>query len=208
MGWSSSAAEDEALTGLLDQFNEETGASAEFSPSPDYDPDLQTALAGGQPPDVFYVDSFKLARPGGGRRTGASTGGSNQRSGRHRPVAPGGFHLRRNLLLPAQGLLDLGAAVRPSCTRGGRGRSPNDVGRTACRRRGVDHGRSGRHRQPGGVSTLGSIPLPKRSGPDQRGRHRDDARHAGGPGGARVHRRHVCRRVDGEQHRPRCRLVR
>ena len=60
MGWSSSAAEDEALTGLLDQFNEETGASAEFSPSPNYDPDLQAALAGGQPPDVFYVDSFRL----------------------------------------------------------------------------------------------------------------------------------------------------
>jgi multiple sugar transport system substrate-binding protein len=60
MGWSSSAAEDEALTTLLDQFNEETGAVASFSPSPSYDTDLQAALAGGQPPDVFYVDSFRL----------------------------------------------------------------------------------------------------------------------------------------------------
>ena len=60
MGWSSSPAEDEALTGLLDQFNQETGATAEFSPSPNYDPDLQAALAGGQPPDLFYVDSFRL----------------------------------------------------------------------------------------------------------------------------------------------------
>jgi multiple sugar transport system substrate-binding protein len=27
---------------------------------PDYDTSLQTRLAGGSPPDVFYVDSFRL----------------------------------------------------------------------------------------------------------------------------------------------------
>ena len=26
---------------------------------PDYDTKLQTALAGGSPPDIFYIDSFK-----------------------------------------------------------------------------------------------------------------------------------------------------
>lgn len=60
MGWSSSAAEDEALTRLLEKFNEETGANVRFNPVPEYDTTLQTALAGGTPPDVFYVDSYKL----------------------------------------------------------------------------------------------------------------------------------------------------
>lgn len=60
MGWSSSVAEDEALAALLDQFSAETGASASFNPQPEYDPALQAALAAGDPPDVFYVDSSKL----------------------------------------------------------------------------------------------------------------------------------------------------
>jgi multiple sugar transport system substrate-binding protein len=60
MGWSSSSAEDEALTGLLEQFNQETGAQATFNPVPEYDTTLQAALSGGTPPDVFYVDSYKL----------------------------------------------------------------------------------------------------------------------------------------------------
>lgn len=60
MGWSSSAAEDEALTALIDQFNQETGAVASFNPVPEYDTTLQAALSGGSPPDVFYVDSYRL----------------------------------------------------------------------------------------------------------------------------------------------------
>jgi len=60
MGWSSSTAEDEALTGLLAAFNAETGADASFNPVPEYDTSLQAALAGGEPPDVFYVDSYRL----------------------------------------------------------------------------------------------------------------------------------------------------
>ena len=60
MGWSSSPAEDEALAGLLEQFNQETGANASFNPVPEYDATLGAALAGGNPPDVFYVDSFRL----------------------------------------------------------------------------------------------------------------------------------------------------
>lgn len=60
MGWSSSPSEDEALAALIEQFNDETGANATFNPVPEYDATLGAALAGGEPPDVFYVDSFRL----------------------------------------------------------------------------------------------------------------------------------------------------
>ena len=60
MGWSSSTAEDDALNALIEAFNEETGAKASFNPVPEYDATLQAALAGNTPPDVFYVDSYKL----------------------------------------------------------------------------------------------------------------------------------------------------
>ncbi|MFP5332497.1 MAG: ABC transporter substrate-binding protein [Acidimicrobiia bacterium] len=59
-GWSSSDAENQALADLVAEFNAETGALAEFQPQAEYDATLQAALAGGEPPDVFYVDSFKL----------------------------------------------------------------------------------------------------------------------------------------------------
>jgi multiple sugar transport system substrate-binding protein len=59
-GWSSSDAENQALSDLVSGFNEMTGAKAEFQPQAEYDATLQAALAGGEPPDVFYVDSFKL----------------------------------------------------------------------------------------------------------------------------------------------------
>jgi multiple sugar transport system substrate-binding protein len=59
-GWSSSDAENQALSQLVAAFNDETGAAAEFQPQAEYDATLQAALAGGEPPDVFYVDSFNL----------------------------------------------------------------------------------------------------------------------------------------------------
>jgi multiple sugar transport system substrate-binding protein len=59
-GWSSSDTENAALADLVAEFNEATGAAAEFQPQADYDTTLNTALAGGDPPDVFYVDSFRL----------------------------------------------------------------------------------------------------------------------------------------------------
>lgn len=59
-GWSSSDAENSALSNLVSEFNAATGAVAEFQPQSDYDTTLNTALAGGDPPDVFYVDSFRL----------------------------------------------------------------------------------------------------------------------------------------------------
>jgi multiple sugar transport system substrate-binding protein len=60
MGASSGTAEDEALNGLLQQFNEATGATVTFNPQPEYDSALQAALVSGDPPDVFYVDSARL----------------------------------------------------------------------------------------------------------------------------------------------------
>ena len=59
-GWSSSDAENQALTDLVAQFSEETGAVASFQPQAEYDVALQAALTSGDPPDVFYVDSFRL----------------------------------------------------------------------------------------------------------------------------------------------------
>jgi multiple sugar transport system substrate-binding protein len=59
-GWSSSDAENTALNELIAQFTEETGAVATFQPQAEYDVALQAALTSGDPPDVFYVDSFRL----------------------------------------------------------------------------------------------------------------------------------------------------
>jgi multiple sugar transport system substrate-binding protein len=59
-GFASSPAEDEALTGILNEFNKKTGAKAQFFPQKEYDAALQAALASGSGPDVFYVDSFKM----------------------------------------------------------------------------------------------------------------------------------------------------
>jgi multiple sugar transport system substrate-binding protein len=59
-GWSSSDAENTALNDLIATFSEETGANATFQPQAEYDVALQAALTSGDPPDVFYVDSFRL----------------------------------------------------------------------------------------------------------------------------------------------------
>jgi multiple sugar transport system substrate-binding protein len=60
-GWASSEAENERLQAVVDQFNEANeNIEVELNQVPDYDTWLQTSLAGGSPPDVFYVDSFRL----------------------------------------------------------------------------------------------------------------------------------------------------
>jgi multiple sugar transport system substrate-binding protein len=60
MGFASSPAEDQQLSAILDAYNEQSDNSATFSPQPEYDTTLQAALAGGTPPDVFYLDSNRL----------------------------------------------------------------------------------------------------------------------------------------------------
>ena len=61
MGWASSDAENVRLQEVIDGWN---AANPDIQVSlnlvPDYDTKLQTSLAGGAPPDVFYVDSFRL----------------------------------------------------------------------------------------------------------------------------------------------------
>lgn len=61
MGWASSDAENIRLQEMIDTFN---GANPDINVTlnqvPEYDTALQTALAGGEPPDVFYIDSFRL----------------------------------------------------------------------------------------------------------------------------------------------------
>jgi multiple sugar transport system substrate-binding protein len=60
-GWASSEAENTRLQEVLDTFNEANeNIQVTLNQVPDYDTWLQTSLAGGSPPDVFYVDSFRL----------------------------------------------------------------------------------------------------------------------------------------------------
>ena len=59
-GWASSEAEDTTLTALLDEYAASSGISVTFEPQTDYDTTLQAALAAGDPPDFFYVDSLRL----------------------------------------------------------------------------------------------------------------------------------------------------
>lgn len=61
MGWSSSDAENSRLQEVIDGFNAANGdIEVQLNLVPDFDTKLQTSLAGGAPPDVFYVDSFRL----------------------------------------------------------------------------------------------------------------------------------------------------
>jgi multiple sugar transport system substrate-binding protein len=61
MGWSSSPAENTRLQEMVDAYNQQDPCvQATLSQVPDYDTKLQVSLAGGAPPDVFYVDAFKF----------------------------------------------------------------------------------------------------------------------------------------------------
>ena len=61
MGWSSSDAENARLQEMVDTYNTNNpGVNVTLNQVPDYDTVLQTAMAGGEPPDVFYIDSFRL----------------------------------------------------------------------------------------------------------------------------------------------------
>jgi multiple sugar transport system substrate-binding protein len=62
LGWASSDAEDSLLNQMISGYNQsQSKYQASFNPVPNYDQSLQTALAGGAPPDVFYLDSLKFA---------------------------------------------------------------------------------------------------------------------------------------------------
>jgi multiple sugar transport system substrate-binding protein len=62
MGWSSSQAEDAALAAQIDAFQEANpDIAVDVNLVPDYDTTLQTTFASGEPPDVFYIDSVRLA---------------------------------------------------------------------------------------------------------------------------------------------------
>ena len=60
-GFASSAAEDAELSAIIDAYNEQSSNTASFNPLPEYDTTLQAQLAGGDPPDVFYVNDNRLA---------------------------------------------------------------------------------------------------------------------------------------------------
>ena len=60
-GFASSAAEDEQLSAIIDAYNEQSSNTASFNPLPEYDTTLQAQLAGGEPPDVFYINDNRLA---------------------------------------------------------------------------------------------------------------------------------------------------
>jgi multiple sugar transport system substrate-binding protein len=61
MGWASSDAENVRLQQVVETFNRENDdVEVILNLVPDYDTRLQTSIAGGSPPDVFYIDSFRL----------------------------------------------------------------------------------------------------------------------------------------------------
>jgi multiple sugar transport system substrate-binding protein len=61
MGWASSEAENDRLQEVVDTFNaQREDIQVQLSLVPQYDERLQASLAGGSPPDVFYIDSFRL----------------------------------------------------------------------------------------------------------------------------------------------------
>lgn len=58
--FSSSPAEDATLRKVVDDYNKLGRNTVTINVLPEYDTALQTALAGGSPPDVFYVNDNKL----------------------------------------------------------------------------------------------------------------------------------------------------
>jgi len=58
--WSSSTAEDAALRKAIDEYNAGHANKVNLNILPEYDTALQTALAGGSPPDVVYLNDNKL----------------------------------------------------------------------------------------------------------------------------------------------------
>jgi multiple sugar transport system substrate-binding protein len=58
--FSSSPAEDSVLRNVIDGYNKLGKNTVDVKILPDYDTALTTALAGGSPPDVFYVNDNKL----------------------------------------------------------------------------------------------------------------------------------------------------
>ncbi len=61
MGWASSEAENTRLQAVVDTFNAANpDINVTLNLVPSYNEKLQASLAGGSPPDVFYVDSFKF----------------------------------------------------------------------------------------------------------------------------------------------------
>ncbi|HVO71942.1 MAG TPA: ABC transporter substrate-binding protein [Aggregatilineaceae bacterium] len=61
-GWASSDAENKLLQQIIDGFNKANDGkiSVKLNQVPDYDTTLAKDLASGTPPDVFYVDEFRL----------------------------------------------------------------------------------------------------------------------------------------------------
>ena len=93
--FSSSPAEDAALNTAIAAYNKLGRNTVRLNILPEYDTALQTALAGGQPPDVFYVNDNKLP--------------DLARAGALEPIGDkvdAVVHLPGHLLLPANGLLD------------------------------------------------------------------------------------------------------
>lgn len=58
--FSSSPAEDAILRKVVDDYNKQGRNTVQVKILPEYDTALTTALAGGEPPDVFYVNDNKL----------------------------------------------------------------------------------------------------------------------------------------------------
>ena len=176
-GWSSSDAENTALSDLVAQFSEETGAVAAFQPQAEYDVALQAALTSGDPPDVFYVDSFRLPDLADSGALAPVPEGA-ERPRRHLPVVRKTFTFNGTWYCPPKDFSTLGLVYDPAVLEAAGVAVPTTWEELAAAAETLTTGDAaaiaGDKPRPvwhgGGISALGGVHVPGRGGPDQRGR--------------------------------------
>ena len=138
-GWSSSDAENTALSDLVAQFSEETGAVAAFQPQADYDVALQAALTSGDPPDVFYVDSFRLPDLAEAGALAPVPDGAVTNPDDIYPSLREAFTYDGTWYCPPKDFSTLGLVYDPDVLEAAGSRSPDHVGGAGRGGRGADH---------------------------------------------------------------------
>ncbi len=142
----SGPAETAAVQAAVDGWQTESGNTVELIAAEDINLQLGQALAGGEPPDVFYVNADKFQEYASGGSL-AAIGSTAREPRRLLRITSAGIHLRRRVVLRTKGLLDARADHQQRVVGGSgprRHRHPHHVGGTRHR------GRDPHHREPGG----------------------------------------------------------
>ena len=131
-----------------------------FEPQPEYDTTLQTALAGGNPPDFFYVDSLRLPDLAEAGALVPAPEGSITEPDDIYPSLVEAFTYDGTWYCPPKDFSTLGLVYDAECPRGGRHRAADDDGGVGCGRRSADHRRpSSASRSARAPSTAGVFML-------------------------------------------------